>query len=195
MKQKFFAIGLVCIVFGAGCLLVVFVHEKKMSDIGHSVNVSTTEASVTQSASSSVPINASSTAVMTPVATTTPSQATEQSQPTQPKMNFEIVTTPAEQQQGLGGRSVIPDNFAMLFVFPTDVDQGFWMKDMLTSIDMIWLSDNGTILAIDGSVAPDTYPNVFYPPVPVKYVLETRAGFAVEKNWHIGTQVALPLPY
>lgn len=83
----------------------------------------------------------------------------------------------------------------MLFVFPSDQRTGFWMKDMLTSIDMIWLSDNGTVLGIEDSVAPDTYPKIFYPPQPVKYVLETRAGEAHRQGWSVGTKVSLPLPY
>ena len=109
-------------------------------------------------------------------------------------MQFEIVTTQAAQNRGLGGRAVVPDNYGMLFVFPYDQSPGFWMKDMLTSIDMIWLSDNGTIAAINASVAANTYPSVFYPPSPIRYVLETRAGFAAEKNWHVGTQITLPVP-
>jgi uncharacterized membrane protein (UPF0127 family) len=57
---------------------------------------------------------------------------------------------------------------------------------------MIWLSSDGTIASITPSVSPDTYPNVFYPPVPIRYVLETKAGFAKEKNWKVGTKVQLP---
>jgi uncharacterized membrane protein (UPF0127 family) len=83
----------------------------------------------------------------------------------------------------------------MLFVFPHDQEPGFWMKDMLTSIDMIWVTDSGIIVAIDSSVSPTTYPKSFYPPQPIRYVLETRAGFAQEKGWTIGTHVTLPLPY
>lgn len=115
-------------------------------------------------------------------------------------MRFEPVTTEAAQEQGLGGRADVPENYAMLFVFPSDQNIGFWMKDMLVPIDMIWLSDNGTILGIDADVAPDTYHSdtdaqIFYPPQPVKYVLETRAGEARRRGWSVGTKVALPAPY
>jgi uncharacterized membrane protein (UPF0127 family) len=106
-------------------------------------------------------------------------------------ISYEIVTTPEAQAQGLGGRSSIPDNYGMLFVFPADGSPGFWMKDMLVPIDMIWLTDNGTIASITPSVATSTYPTVFYPPTPIKYVLETRAGFAQERNWTVGTQIPL----
>lgn len=120
--------------------------------------------------------------------TTVPAPATGQ-------MQFEVVTSPDKQELGLGNRANIPDNYGMLFVFPKDDRYGFWMKDMLVPIDMIWLSDNGDIILIDSSVEPDTYPHVFYPPQPVKYVVETKAGFAAEHGWTVGTHVPLPAPY
>lgn len=110
-------------------------------------------------------------------------------------LHFEIADTPAKQELGLGNRATIEDNYGMLFVFKDKSRHGFWMKDMLAPIDMIWLSDNGTIVLVDHSVNPDTYPHIFYPPVPVKYVLETRAGYARDHAWDVGTVVSLPHPY
>lgn len=131
------------------------------------------------------PIAASTTTVIAQATTT----------PVRQPIRFEVVTTEAAQERGLGGRADIPQNYAMLFVFPSDERIGFWMKDMLTPIDMIWLSDNGTVLGIEDSVAPDTYPQTFFPSRPVKYVLETRAGEARRQGWEVGTNVHLPLPY
>jgi len=110
-------------------------------------------------------------------------------------MRFEVVTTQAAQERGLGGRASIPENYGMLFVFADDEKVGFWMKDMLAPIDMIWLSDTGTVLGIEDSVSPDTYPQAFYPPQPVKYVLETKAGEARRQGWEVGSHVSLPAPY
>ncbi len=110
-------------------------------------------------------------------------------------IHFEIATTTAAQEEGLSGRASIPSNYGMLFVFHSDKRYGFWMKNMLTSIDIIWLSDNGTIIGIENSVQPASYPNVLYPPQPIKYVLEMRAGEAQQRGWKIGTSILLPLPY
>ncbi len=52
-------------------------------------------------------------------------------------IRFEIATTTAEQERGISDRSVIPNNYAMLFVFQSKDRYGFWMKDMLTPIDII----------------------------------------------------------
>jgi uncharacterized membrane protein (UPF0127 family) len=67
------------------------------------------------------------------------------------------------------------------------------MKDMFVSIDIIWLADDGTVLAIDESVSPSTYPTPFYPPQPVRLVLETRAGETRAQGWTVGTKIPLPL--
>jgi uncharacterized membrane protein (UPF0127 family) len=107
-------------------------------------------------------------------------------------MRFEIASTTEAQERGLGGRAEIPDDFGMLFVFPEDSRTGFWMKDMLAPIDIIWLNDAGVIQKVDASVATSTYPTTFYPPSPTRYVLETRAGYAKDHGWKEGTQVALP---
>ena len=110
-------------------------------------------------------------------------------------ISFEIVSSQADQEKGLGGRVNIPPDYGMLFVFTKDDTYGFWMKDMRTPIDIIWLSDTGVIVHIEPSVAPSTYPHVFYPDAPARYVLEMRAGQASARNWKVGTHVQLPLPY
>ena len=109
-------------------------------------------------------------------------------------MQFEIADTQAKQEIGLSNRPTIPDNYGMLFVFAKPQKYGFWMKDMLTSIDIVWLDASGSVILINHDVSPSTYPSVFYPPSPVKYVLETRAGYAREKGWSVGTIIPLPAP-
>ncbi len=106
---------------------------------------------------------------------------------------FEIVASPEARAQGLSGRADVPPGYGMLFVFDVSERYGFWMKDMLVSIDIIWLSDNGTIIGIEENVSPATYPTAFQPPVPVRLVLETRAGEAGARGWSVGTRIPLPL--
>jgi len=108
-------------------------------------------------------------------------------------IRFEIADTPQKQIQGLSRRADVPSGYGMLFVFPSDDAYGFWMKDMLVPIDIIWLSDTGKIVGIEDSVSPSTYPSVFYPPEPVRYVLEMRAGEARARGWTIGSSAGIPL--
>ena len=107
---------------------------------------------------------------------------------------LEVVKDEAAQERGLGGRASIPENYGMLFVFPKKSLIGFWMKDMLVPIDIVWLSDDGTVLGIEDSISPSTYPDAVYPPKPVRYVLETRAGEMRRQGWHVGARVPFTLP-
>ena len=105
---------------------------------------------------------------------------------------FERADTEVARVQGLSGRKEVPSNYGLLFVFPTADMYGFWMKDMYVSIDIAWLSEEGVVLAIDENVSPDTFPQAFYPPRPVRYVLETRAGEMKRQGWGVGDRVPLP---
>ncbi|MBY0110656.1 DUF192 domain-containing protein [Patescibacteria group bacterium] len=105
---------------------------------------------------------------------------------------IEFADTPDSRTKGLSFRTDIEENYGMFFIFPEPGSYGFWMKDMRISIDIIWIAEDGTIVGIEDSVTPDTYPTAFYPPVPIPYVLETKAGEARRKGWEVGT--VLPIP-
>ena len=113
---------------------------------------------------------------------------------TDTSFTLEIADTDAKRIQGLSGRTEVPDNYGMLFVFPEAQTYGFWMKDMYVPIDIIWLREDGSIIGIEDSVSPDTYPDTFYAPEPIRYVLETRAGYARDHGWTVGTVVPITLP-
>lgn len=93
----------------------------------------------------------------------------------------EVADTPALREQGLSGRRSLKDNEGMLFIFDAPVRPGFWMKEMLFPIDIIWVSDNNTIVDISENLLPSSYPRIFSPKTEIKYVLEVPSGF-VEKN-------------
>jgi uncharacterized membrane protein (UPF0127 family) len=105
---------------------------------------------------------------------------------------FEIADTAEARAQGLSGRADVPPGYGLLFVFEEKGSYGFWMKDMLVPIDILWLGTDGTILGIEARVSPATYPAAFYPPVPVDRVLETRAGEAQAQGWYVGARIRIP---
>lgn len=107
-------------------------------------------------------------------------------------MQIEIVDTPEARTQGLSGRAEVPPGYGMLFVFDTTDRYGFWMKDMLTSIDIVWIKDSGEVVGVDANVAPETFPTVFYAPEPVRYVLEVGAGEAERRNISVGMRITVP---
>lgn len=107
-------------------------------------------------------------------------------------LTIEFATTTAARERGLSGRMSLPEDYGMLFAFPSDEKYGIWMKDTLIPLDIFWLNDKGHVVSIAEDVSPATYPNVFYPLVPARYVLETRAGFAQRHAIATGTPLQLP---
>jgi uncharacterized protein len=106
-------------------------------------------------------------------------------------LTIQYALTEAQREKGLGGRETVPPDYGMLFVFPTDGYYRFWMKDTLVPLDMFWLNDQGQVVYIAHDVLPSSYPNVFYPTAPARYVLETAAGFADSHNIATGTPLEL----
>lgn len=106
-------------------------------------------------------------------------------------LRIEFATTSAARERGLGGREYIPEDYGMLFGFPTENRYGFWMKGMLVPIDIFWLDAQGHVVSLAERVATSTYPNVFYPTTAGQYVLETTAGFAAAHRIATGTQLML----
>ena len=100
--------------------------------------------------------------------------------------------------RGLGGRDSLPDDRGMLFVFPEPGRHGFWMKDMLIPIDIIWISAEGRVVDIQAAQpepgVPDPQLKRYSPNGEAKYVLEVRAGLAAEKNVQVGDEAQIELP-
>jgi len=125
----------------------------------------------------------------------TESPLTEQVSPTGEfggvSLRIEYALTEAARERGLGGRTSLAPDYGMLFVFPEDGYYGFWMKDTLVPIDVFWLDSNGHVVSLIQNVATSTYPNVFYPTAPARYVLEIVAGFAHTYAIATGTPLLL----
>lgn len=88
------------------------------------------------------------------------------------EFNFEWVTTQEQRQKGLSGRDNLNKNQAMVFKNDDDSSVCMWMKDMKFPLAMLWLDKDNTILHIEPSVSPDTYPRTYC----------HRAAFVVEMN-------------
>ena len=77
----------------------------------------------------------------------------------------------------------------MLFIFNSADNYGFWMKDMIFPIDIIWIGENKKIVYIEKNVLPESYPKNFSPNVKAMYVLEVLSGFSEKHNIKIGDEV------
>lgn len=107
------------------------------------------------------------------------------------KYTVDIADTPLRQSQGLSGRSSLTPNTGMLFVFDTPGDYGFWMKDMLFSIDIIWIGEDKKITYIEKNATPGSYPESFSSPDDSLYVLEIPAGDSEKYNFSVGQKTEI----
>lgn len=95
---------------------------------------------------------------------------------------MERVNKPEDLSKGLGGRSNMPKNHGMLFVYDNAGIHCHWMKDMRFALDMIWLDESKKVIKVQENIAPETYPQNFCPDSPAKYVIELNAGTVYELN-------------
>lgn len=109
------------------------------------------------------------------------------------KTIFKAIFSDTEElrQNGLSGYTGLANDEVMVFIFEYPDLLGFWMKDMLFSIDMVWLDSNKKVVAIEKNVAPETFPQVFEPQTPALYVLEFNAGTAEHIGLKIGDTVSI----
>jgi uncharacterized membrane protein (UPF0127 family) len=107
------------------------------------------------------------------------------------------------RQRGLGAVADIPKDGGMVFVFPDSAMRGFWMKDCITDMDIIYLDPMGFVTAIHtmtkqplrgADESQTTYEGRLkrYSSVtPAQYAIELRAGRANELK--IKTSQKLPI--
>ncbi len=95
---------------------------------------------------------------------------------------LEIAITPEERARGLMGREHIPDDYAMLFVFPTESPRSFWMKGTLIPLDILFLDSDGVVVDVQTMTpqpgAADSELIVYRSAAPARYALEMNAGLA-----------------
>ena len=97
-----------------------------------------------------------------------------------------IASTTAEQGQGLGGVTALPETKGMLFPFSTRDTHTFWNKGMLISFDLLWISGE-TVIGIEESVPPEAEGiDMRTSPDEVTSVLELRGGWARDHGLKAG---------
>ncbi len=106
---------------------------------------------------------------------------------------LEVANTDATIKQGLSGHAPLADDGGMLFIFPTAGNYGFWMKDMLFPLDIIWINSNFQIVHVEQNLTPASYPTVYYPNADALYVIEINAGQTAKLNIHEGDTVQLKI--
>ena len=106
---------------------------------------------------------------------------------------LETAITPAEREKGLMFRKSLDKDKGMMFFFEDDTTKGFWMKNTLIPLDIIFLDENYVVLKVFENVRPS------YEGAPEneiaratwygRNVLELAGGMATEYGLRFGTKL------
>ena len=100
------------------------------------------------------------------------------------RLDIEIAETEYETQTGLMYRNSMEDRQGMLFIFPDVAYHSFYMKNTKFPLDIIYIDEQLKVASIIKNAQPlneSSLPSQ----VPVKYVLEVKAGLS--DVWGINT--------
>ncbi|HEY9037769.1 MAG TPA: DUF192 domain-containing protein [Roseovarius sp.] len=109
----------------------------------------------------------------------------------QARFSIELADDEAERAQGLMHRETMPQGAGMLFVYPEARTVGFWMKNTLIPLDMIFLDVTGTVTQVHSNAVPGDLTPIMGGD-DVKAVLEINGGLAERMGIAPGTQLRHP---
>lgn len=103
----------------------------------------------------------------------------------------ELATNAANREHGLMMRTSLAPGHGMLFVFPHTGPQGFWMKNTLIPLDILYFDADRRLVSMQDDVPPcKADPCPIYPSAaPARYVLELAAGTAARIGIQVGDEL------
>lgn len=112
------------------------------------------------------------------------------------KIDAEVVKSASAMAKGLSGRSSLPEDKGMLFVFSAPAVQTITMQGMKFPIDIIWIMDNKVVDLTSKAQVPDANTNTvpeYRSAETVNYILEANDGFINNNTIKIGDEVKIGL--
>ena len=105
-------------------------------------------------------------------------------------LKVEVANTPEKREAGLSFRKSIPPDQGMLFVYPEDEYQSFWMKNTYVPLSIAYIRSDGWISQIE-DMAPETL-TTHRSKIRVKYVLEVPQGWFQRNGVKVGDTAEIP---
>lgn len=90
---------------------------------------------------------------------------------------LEVRRTPRQLQVGYMYRLFVPPGTGMLFIMQHERLQGFWMKNTVAPLDMIFVNDAREVVGIVHRVPPLTH-ELRWVKRPSRFVIEVAGGYA-----------------
>ncbi len=102
--------------------------------------------------------------------------------------NVEMALTPQQQETGLMFRKTVPADGGMLFDWGTPRDSMMWMRNTVSSLDMLFINQDGTIRRIAENTTPESLATIDSGGA-VRATLELAAGTARRLGIHVGDKI------
>jgi uncharacterized membrane protein (UPF0127 family) len=116
-------------------------------------------------------------------------------------VRLEVAADPAARARGLMGRRQVPEGTGMVFLYPADVAEAYWMKNTLVPLSIAFVAADGRVVSVAEMTPCKADPCPSYPPAgPYRYAVELAAGTFGEAGIGPGAKVvpvdpaALPEP-
>lgn len=106
------------------------------------------------------------------------------------EFKIEIADSPYERQTGLMYRDSLDEQHGMLFIFENSELRGFYMKNTLIPLDLIFIDENYEIVHIYSKATPYETASISSQ-LPAKYVFEINGGLSEQ----IGIQKGMKIKY
>lgn len=103
-------------------------------------------------------------------------------------MQVEIADTSAKRELGLQYRRNLDEHQGMLFLYPSERAQTFWMKNTPISLDLIFIGRDRRIVGIIEDAVPFSTRTLSVP-APSQFVLEIKGGLARQRGIQAGDLV------
>lgn len=109
------------------------------------------------------------------------------------RFTTELATNEVAREHGLIMRTSLAADRGMLFVFPDTAPRGFWMKNTLIPLDILYFDAERRLVSAQLDVPPcKADPCPIYPSTgPARYVLELSAGTAKRIGVRAGDTLAI----
>jgi uncharacterized protein len=92
-------------------------------------------------------------------------------------VRLEVAADPATRARGLMEREQVPPGTGMVFLYPADVAESFWMKNTLVPLSIAFVAADGRVVSVAEMTPCKADPCLSYAPGgPYRYAIELAAG-------------------
>jgi uncharacterized protein len=116
-------------------------------------------------------------------------------------VRLEVAADPATRARGLMEREEVPPGTGMVFLYPRDVAEAYWMKNTLVPLSIAFVAADGRVVSVAEMTPCKADPCPSYAPAgPYRYAVELAAGSFADAGVGPGSRVvpvdpeALPQP-